>query len=136
TRRSVCSKNTKHASLVVMIEMEKAIPGQNALKRLCQRQSAHIGDDPRVVRQAALAKRDHRRRRIDAGNFAPVCRQMTADRGTGTTTEIEDLRIFGQQGQKTIVPRLVVPYARSAVFVPSRGVPLIMTDYQIRKAVH
>ncbi len=60
--RRVTIEHGKHLSLGRVIEMKKAIPGEDAIEAASKCQLPHICDDPFLTRQAAAAKRDHRRR--------------------------------------------------------------------------
>jgi hypothetical protein len=79
-RSGVFAKHVEHSALVRGREMEKAVPRQNSLERLSQRQRAHIADNPCVSGQAATTQRDKRRGRINAGDSQTLRCHVSRDR--------------------------------------------------------
>lgn len=55
-------KNSKHPPLIIMIQMEKTIPGEKTGKNPRKRELPHIRDHRAMHGQAGLKERDHDRR--------------------------------------------------------------------------
>ena len=53
--RSVQGKYPEHRSLVLVPEMEEAVPGQYPLKSPAKGQGSHIADDPFLIRHPGSA---------------------------------------------------------------------------------
>src|SRR5215831_4951008 len=49
----------EHRSLRLVRKVEVAVPGENAVKASAERQLAHVGDDPFLLRHPILRQRDH-----------------------------------------------------------------------------
>ena len=52
----VVGEDTEHPPLVVIVEVKKAVPGEDAVEASAKRQAAHISDNPIVVGQALAAQ--------------------------------------------------------------------------------
>src|SRR4051812_40666094 len=76
----VCAENRKHPSLIILAEMEKAVPCKDTAKLPIERQGAHVRHYPRLTGKAAAAHCDHGRRRIDAGDLVAGLDKMAAYR--------------------------------------------------------
>src|SRR6478735_7220607 len=116
--------------------MEKAVPRQDSLKGMVQRQCAHIADNPRMRGQAVTTQRDERRGGIDAGDIQSIRRHVTRDRVARATAEIEHARTLRKHSDETVVPRLVVPGAAGAILVPRGRVALVVSDDAVGEVVH
>ena len=62
---SMGSKDRKHASLIIRCEMEKAIPGEDAIEPFAYRQRPHVGNDPILIWQTLATEREHGGRGIN-----------------------------------------------------------------------
>ena len=69
-RRGVHPEHGEHAPLIVVAQVEQAVPGEDAVERLAKGQDPHVGDAPGLLRHALPAMGDHFRRRIHAGEGA------------------------------------------------------------------
>src|SRR5215470_12032648 len=130
------AEHTEHISLIVRLQMEKAVPRQYAFERSPQGQSSHVSDHPLVPREAAPAQGNHRRRAVDAGNLQAATNQIRGDRHAPAAPEIENCSTRWQRIGKTIVPTLVVPITFAAVGIPLDRMSLIVSNDFVGKVRH
>src|SRR5262249_43068091 len=114
------SKHFKHRTLVIGAEVEVAIPCHNAIEGSSMPKTAHVRNNPLLVREPLSTQRDQRRRAIYPRHTNSMGHNITCDRHTPATSEVEDTCTFGQQSNEAVMPFLVVPTAASPIGIPFR----------------
>src|SRR5947209_3970529 len=127
----VLGEYRKHLLLGAMIEMEKTVPGENAIEAPAERQFAHVGYYPLVLGQTAAAERNHCRRGVDAGHAQTALGHVLCDGASRAAAEVEHRRSGRKTIDEPVVPELVVPRGGLAVAIPFAGVPLVMADDEV-----
>ena len=87
---SVHGKYFKHRSLILVPEMEEAVPSQYPLKSPTKGQRSHIADDPFLIRHPSLAQRYEGRRAVHAGDVKTMRNHVKRNGGAATTAKIEN----------------------------------------------
>ncbi len=132
----VAGENREHLALTVEVEVEKAVPRQDAVKAAPQRYLTHIGHDPFLIGKAFLAQLDHLGGGIDAGHAHPVLHEMPCDRPAGPASKVQDRRAFDKQGNETVMPDLVVPDGPLTVPIPGVSVFLVVGANALSRCFH
>jgi hypothetical protein len=73
------AEDRKHAPLILMRQMEEAVPGDQPVEVLLECELAHVADLPVLVGKTLAAKADQCRRRIDAGQRKTLIDQVAGD---------------------------------------------------------
>src|SRR5262249_4522575 len=97
---------------------------------------AHVRNNPLLVREPLSTQRDQRRRAIYPRHANSMGHNITCDRHTPATSEVEDTCTFGQQSNEAVMPFLVVPTAASPIGIPFGSVTLVVGDYLIGEVNH
>src|SRR5262249_45892099 len=79
---------------------------------------------------------DQSRRAIDSGHAHAMSCQVGGNRRAPATAKVEHRRTGRQQGKETIVPPFVVPAGRSAIGIPRKSVPLVVSHDSIFETFH
>jgi hypothetical protein len=124
----VVGEDREHAPLVIMIEVKKTIPSENAIEAPTERQLPHVGDNPFMIGKTPTAKRNHGRRRIDACHAQSQVGHVLRDGSPGATAKVQYVGALAQFGDETIMPDLIVPVAALAIAVPCVSVFLVVSD--------
>ena len=90
SHRDMALEDRKHGTLFVLLQMEKAVPGDDGLEAALDLERAHVGFDPCGVRKAGPAVGDHGGGGIDAGDVVSALDEVPGDGLAGAATEIED----------------------------------------------
>ena len=98
------------------------------MKRLVQRKVAHIGDVPVLGRKALTTNRNERRRGVHAFDLQIAFDEVSRDRLTAPTAEIEYRRVLGQEGDESIEPRTLIPAYAAPIGNVVMGIALIEID--------
>jgi hypothetical protein len=93
-RRDVLSEDREHAALRFAGQMEEAVPGDDGVEPLAQREAPHVADHPGHRREPRFAKVDHGRCRIDAGDATVVVDEIARDWLAHAATEVEHRATF------------------------------------------
>jgi hypothetical protein len=75
-------------SLIVMLEMEEAIPSQYATKSSTKSQASHVSDDPLLIRHPGSAKRNQRWRAVHAGDMKAFRRHVKRHRDAAPAPKV------------------------------------------------
>lgn len=105
-RTGMSRKAGKHRALGVAGQMEEAVPRQQRVKLLTQRQGAHIRHRPLLMRKILAAAGNHRRRGIDAGQPVPPADKVGRDRRSVAAANIENMAAGSHPRKKRIQPGL------------------------------
>jgi hypothetical protein len=65
--RRVQGEYAKHRPLIVVPEMEEAVPSQYSIKPPTESQGPHVSDDPLLIRHPGSTERDQRRMTVGLG---------------------------------------------------------------------
>jgi hypothetical protein len=123
----VLPEDRKHPTLVLVAQVEKAVPGEEAVEGAAEGQRPHVGDTPVLEREALPADADELRRRVRARYGMAFLDEVPPDRLGGAAPDVEDRGARGQKRQETVEPS---PFdeRRATVFGPSAGMPPIQPD--------
>src|SRR4029079_19049707 len=77
--------------------MKEAVPGDDSIEALAQREAAHVADHPGHGREARRAQVDHGRGRVDSRHAAAIVDEVARDRLAGAAAEIEHRAMPGWQ---------------------------------------
>src|SRR5262245_52336816 len=102
----VTAKHRKHAALILVVEMEEAVPSDNSVKAAAKRQRSHIVHKPDLARMSSAAQRDHSRRAVDTGKGKAPSDQMAGHRLRAAAPHVEDVAAGRQQRSKALEPFL------------------------------
>ena len=102
----VGSKHFKHGTPVIGIKLEVAIPRQNALERSGKPKTAHVCNDPLLVREALPAQRNERWRAIDTCYPHSMSHKIARDGHIFATSKVEDTCTLVQQCDEAVMPFL------------------------------
>src|SRR6266849_5090905 len=97
-------ENRKHLPLVLRAQVKEAVPGKKSVKNIVQANRPHVCDLPLLRREMFLGNSDEFRRRIHAGDVAPILDEIAPDRFARATPDVEGARVGWQQGKKPIEP--------------------------------
>ena len=130
TGRRMCSENRKHKALVILAEVEEAVPGENTVECSVQGQCSHIRDAPPLSRMALLADGDHFRRRIYAGYVTASLDEVATDWLAGPAANIENRGLGWQHSKEPVEPRSLhrPPRLVRTLFCPVAGVTPVKSD--------
>lgn len=133
--RRVGRKDFEHPSLIVGLQVEKAVPGQHAVVALAEHKRTHVPNDPALARHPFAAQRDQRRRGVDAGDPQPARRQRRRDGIAPAAPEVEHGPAGGQQTDEQFDPGAVDPGRRPPIGVPLAGVAFVVVGDQIGEGI-
>jgi hypothetical protein len=128
----VLAENREHAALIVVGEVEEAIPGQYPIERSAKLERTHIGDMPSTGWEAALAVLNQRRGRIHTVDIEVPLEQVSGHGIARATTDVQDRTARWKQRKKLIQPNALIATARGAIRHVLLGVALVEGNYLIR----
>jgi hypothetical protein len=96
----------------------------------------HVGHDPFLIGQAALAKRDHGGRRVNAGHAQAALTHMLCNGTSGAAAKIKNLYARREAVDEDVEPEPIVPLVALAVAIPRRGVLFVMSNDAVRHLRH
>lgn len=104
-RGSACSREDgEHRALTVVIEMEEAVPGDQAMEAAAQRQGAHVGHQCLLMRKIAFKKSNHLGSRVDPGDGAALLFERAGDRLSGAAADVEHRGVCRKESAKPFDP--------------------------------
>ena len=122
---SVLAENREHTALIVMGQVEKAIPCQHPVERSAKREHAHISDMPLTSWEAALAVLDERGGRIHTVDFEIPVDQVSGHGIARATTDVQDRTARWKQCNKLIQPNALVATTTGTIRHVLLGVALV-----------
>src|SRR5215204_2088324 len=96
-RSRVVSKDGEHATLILMLQVEEAVPCDNAPEPLSQGEGSHVPDEPLLFRKTAATHRNQRWRRIHPADIEALFDEVSCDRLAGPAAEIKDRSAVRQE---------------------------------------
>ena len=115
-------ENWKHGALIVMLEMEKTIPCQDAAKLPSKSQRPHVSTNPFLIRHPVPTEGEQRRRRINASDLHARSHHGKRNWLAAAASDIEYRRTGRKQSYKPLDPALVVPGGRAAIDIPGERI--------------
>ncbi len=130
--RSVPREDLDHAPLIVVVEVKKAVPGEDAGERRRKAQRAHIRADPCLTGKPLSAQGDERLRRVDARHRKAVGHEVCGHRVSAAAAQVEDRRMSREVRGEALVPGPVVPAAGAPIGVPRQAMTLVQRNDLVR----
>src|SRR5215475_633698 len=127
SRRRMTAEDVEHGALSVLAQVEKAVPGKNAVELPVERQAPHVGHDPGSLRETAAAQCDHGGRGIHAAQFIAGFDEVARDGFARPAADVENFSAARQQGQEPVEPRPLEQAAPSFA-IPGPRVAVVEID--------
>ena len=125
-------KNWKHAPLVVVGEMDKAVPSEQAIECQFKREGTHIGNMPRPLRKTLTAECYQRWRGVHAIYRETSIDEIFRHRNAGAAANVEDCRSLRHERAELIEPRAFVPAHVATIRDVIMSVAVVQIDDFIR----
>ena len=122
------SKDREHRSLVVVGQVEEAVPGHHSVDLAPERQVTHVGHDPFRPRVTLLAFRDQRGRRINADHCKSAIQQVASKRLAGAATQVQHRASRGQMRRESLDPCSLKNEFSTAGAIPGLRVALVQSN--------
>ena len=88
--RLVLSKNRKHSALIIVLEMKKAIPGDEAVEWCIRERSCACLRQSLACRKSLTTKRYHGLGAVETHHFETMLDRIFRDRHAASAAEIEN----------------------------------------------
>ena len=115
--------------------MKEAVPGQDAVKTVAERQLSHVHDDPVLIGEAIFAHVNERRGRIDTSHVEAVFDEILGNRPARAASKVENGSSSGQNSDEPVEP-VFFEKVSPAYLVPIVGMPLVQADYSVSVGIH